>query len=183
MASEADELSTCSSTADSQEDYRDGQCKHRIDDDCVGDSDKDCLLHLCDIAANDVPYTKPILNNVRTSLQPIEQRKYQLLRDELSEREAPSEAQLASVSAHSAAGLDPAGHTGTKGSIEPAKLALAFLKATTKQSDSIEDILPQEDWEDEKLSVFNVYLSGRRGKIGLTARDFRYSAKATRHWK
>ena len=60
MASEADELSTCSSTADSQEDYRDGQCKHRIDDDCVGDSDKDCLLHLahlCDIAANDVPYT------------------------------------------------------------------------------------------------------------------------------
>ena len=183
MASEADELSTCSSTADSQEDYRDGQCKHRIDDDCVGDSDKDCLLHLCDIAANDVPYTKPILNNVRTSLQPIEQRKYQLLRDELSEREAPSEAQPASVSAHSAAGLDPAGHTGTKGCIEPAKLALAFLKATTKQSDSIEDILPQEDWEDEKLSVFNVYLSGRRGKTGLTARDFRYSAKATRHWK
>ena len=159
MASEADELSTCSSTADSQEDYRDGQCKHRIDDDCVGDSDKDCLLHLCDIAANDVPYTKPILNNVRTSLQPIEQRKYQLLRDELSEREAPSEAQPASVSAHSAAGLDPAGHTGTKGSIEPAKLALAFLKATTKQSDSIEDILPQEDWEDEKLSVFSVFAS------------------------
>ena len=49
MASEADELSTCSSTADSQEDYREGQCKHRIDDDCVGDSDKDCLLHLCEI--------------------------------------------------------------------------------------------------------------------------------------
>ena len=41
--------------------------------------------------------------------------------------------------------------------IEPAELAEAFLVATTKLSNSREDILPQEDSEDMQLSVFNVF--------------------------